>query len=191
MGWLYESYFAEKPKTMKERKNFIANKLKKWYNGEAFILHDHLTKGDCEGIARRYIYYCSIERNQQRAIFVILFDFDKYRWGYKAMSEDMGPCYYDCPLIILKDVPCPDDEWAIEWRKTVIERHCKQNAKKAAIKSLRPGDEIEFTDACYNGHKKFKVSVIMGNKIYFTDDRCPTLNLIGWQKHDFKILKAV
>lgn len=190
MGWTYTCY-TNKPKTMKEKRNIIADEVNRWYKNGNAILHDCLVKDDTDGEASRYVYYASIETKQQeRVILVIQLDFDEYRWGYKEMSEDMCPGYYDCPLIILKDVPCPDHEWAIEWRKTVMEGHYKENAKKAVIKALRPGDEIEFITVNYGGNKKFKVSVIQGKNIYFSDGRSCCINLIGWKKQEFKVFKA-
>lgn len=173
------------------KKNFVANEVKSWYKGEAVILHDHLAYDEFVGEKGGYVYYCSVERpNQSRIILVNLVVFDEDEWGFKDMDESMCPGYCDCPLIILKDVPCPDNEWAIKWRKTVMERHYKENAKKAAIKALRPGDEIEFIAVNYGGNKKFKVSVIQGKNIYFADARSSCLNLVGWKKQEFKIIKA-
>lgn len=40
-------------------------------------------------------------------------------WGYKALCESMGPCYYDCPLEYLQQVPIA----STSWRKQVVEYH--------------------------------------------------------------------
>ena len=34
-----------------------------------------------------------------------------YGWGYKDLSESMGPCYYSCPLTYLDLVPPANPEW--------------------------------------------------------------------------------
>ncbi len=39
--------------------------------------------------------------------------------------------------------------------------------------------------------KKFKVSIIEGKNIYFASDRGQCLNLVGWRKEDFKIIKQM
>ena len=39
-------------------------------------------------------------------------------WGYKGMDESCGPCYYNCPLGFLKEVPCPN-QYVAEWRAKV------------------------------------------------------------------------
>lgn len=194
MGWTFTNYGyygCGKPQTLKEKKNFIANEVKSWYNGEAIILHDHLAFDPYVSDKGGYVYYCSLERpDQRRSILVNLVVFDKYEWGYKDMSEDMGPGYHDCPLIILKDVPCPNDKYAIEWRKAVMERYYNENAKKAAIKNLRPGDMVEFIDDSYNGKTKFVVAANDGKKILFFGEHGRRLNLIGWKKTEFKVVKA-
>lgn len=192
MGWTYTNYcyYGSKPKTMKEKKNFIAKEVKSWYNGEAVILHDHLASDPYVAERVGYVYYCSLERpDQSRIILINLVVFDKDEWGYKDMSEDMGPGYHDCPLIILKDVPCPDDKYAIEWRKNVMAHHYDKIAKKAAIKALRPGDMVEFINCNYGGRKKFKVAYNDGKKVYFVGDH-GKVNLVNWKKTEFKILKA-
>lgn len=190
MGWTFSRYFGSKPKTMVEKKNFIANEIKSWYNGGVSILHDHLVADPYVSGKGGYVHYCSIEKaDQRRVILVTLCVFDKYEWGYKDMSEDMGPAYHDCPLIILKDVPCPESEWAVEWRQAVMERHYKENAKKAAIKALRPGDMVEFIYGNYDGQTKFVVASNDGKRVLFCGEH-GKLNLIGWTKTEFKITKA-
>ena len=84
---------------------------------------------------------------------------------------------------------CPDDKYAIEWRKNVMERHYNEIAKKVAIKSLRPGDTVEFINCNYGGRKKFEVAYNDGKKVYFVGDR-GKVNLVNWKKTEFKILKA-
>lgn len=191
MGWTFSGYYGSRPETMKEKKNFIERELKTWYNGGVSVIHSHLVADPYVGEKGGYVHYCSIEKaDQRRVILVTLFVFDKYNWGYKDMSEDMGPAYYDCPLVILKDVPCPDDEWAIEWRKTVKEQHYKKNAQKAAIKALRPGDMVEFIDWNYAGQKKFEVASVEGNKILFYAASGKRVQLLHWRKAEFKIIKA-
>lgn len=39
--------------------------------------------------------------------------------GYKAMSEDMGPCFYDVPKAVLDAVPGPGGKYADAWRAEV------------------------------------------------------------------------
>lgn len=62
-----------------------------------------------------------------------------YWYGYKYMSEDMGPYYYDCPIKILDLLTPTDNEQANEWRK-----RCYEKAKKPKLSSMKEGDRIKF-----------------------------------------------
>jgi len=65
--------------------------------------------------------------------YVILFKLESggsYGWGYKPISEDMGPSYYDCPLEYVKAVE--DFEpiaYAAEWRAKVYARNGEDRAR--------------------------------------------------------------
>lgn len=54
-------------------------------------------------------------------------------WGYKHMTEDAGPCYYDCPAWALKAAGEPRSEFAKEWRQKVATYRADKAAKKQAI----------------------------------------------------------
>ena len=51
-------------------------------------------------------------------------------WGSKGMSEDEGPCYYDCPLALLDQCTETDSKYAKEWRSKVREFHAKRKERK-------------------------------------------------------------
>ena len=64
-----------------------------------------------------------------------------FNFGYKAMDETVGPCYYDCPKSILDLLTPTDSEWANEWR-----RKCRENlTKKHWLKDLPIGGKVEWT----------------------------------------------
>ena len=44
---------------------------------------------------------------------VFLTSVEKGMFYYKDMTEDMGPCYYDCPESILKLLSETDEKWAL------------------------------------------------------------------------------
>lgn len=50
-------------------------------------------------------------------------------WGYKDMTEDSGPCYYDCPLSLLDMTDEPTSGYAAEWRTKVRAHHATKKAK--------------------------------------------------------------
>jgi hypothetical protein len=63
-----------------------------------------------------------------------------YNFGYKDMSECMGPNASDCPASVLKRLTPTTNENAIEWR----ERCYKNIADNSTRKSLKVGDKIKF-----------------------------------------------
>ncbi len=67
---------------------------------------------------------------------------DYFNFGYKDMSEDMGPYYYNCPEHILKLLTPTENKLALEWREKCWERI---RAKKARPK-LREGMIIKFAE---------------------------------------------
>ena len=58
-------------------------------------------------------------------------DGEIWGWGYKDMSEDMGPYQYSCPLSFLERTP----ETCAEWRDGVREYH-RRRALKPKIGNL-------------------------------------------------------
>lgn len=86
-----------------------------------------------------------------------------YGWGYKDMSEDMGPHYYTCPLSYLEQVPAPNGEYSKGWREKVKAYHARRNRKftigqainligyeaKAFIISLKPL-MVDYNGGKYN-----------------------------------------
>lgn len=58
-------------------------------------------------------------------------------WGYKGMSEDMGPYHYDCPLSLIERATDPTNDSAREWRQKVIAYHAaRAKAGKAEVGRL-------------------------------------------------------
>jgi hypothetical protein len=47
-------------------------------------------------------------------------------WGYKDMSESVGPNSYSCPLSYLDMVPIPKSEYAAGWREEVKKYHASR-----------------------------------------------------------------
>lgn len=50
---------------------------------------------------------------------------DYYNFGYKPMSEDMGPHRYECPKSILDLLSPTDNEYALDWRE-----NCRRNIEE-------------------------------------------------------------
>lgn len=56
-------------------------------------------------------------------ITLYLLDCDKKAAGYKAISEDMGPYYFDCPLKLLNLTTTAINQSSEEWRAKVRAYH--------------------------------------------------------------------
>lgn len=74
---------------------------------------------------------------------VFLTSVEKGMFYYKDMSEDMGPCYYDCPETILKLLSETDSKWALEWRQKCHEKNEKK--KTHNLSKLPIGTKIIWT----------------------------------------------
>src|SRR3546814_16727894 len=65
---------------------------------------------------------------------------DGHQFGYKDMSENMGPCEADCPAAILELLSPTDHEYALDWRA-----RCRANLVLRARK-LSDGDRIRLPE---------------------------------------------
>lgn len=63
---------------------------------------------------------------------------DGHQFGYKDMSENMGPCEADCPAHILDLLSPTDNAYALDWRA-----RCRANLAQRSRK-LADGDRIRF-----------------------------------------------
>lgn len=95
-------------------------------------------------------------------------------WGYKGLSEDMGPCYYDCPLSLIDKATAPVNQYAADWRNEVRKHH----AEKAQRKQLQPGTVITFGNQRYrldqrhpNPHKGWLVSRVSDGMTFRISNR--------------------
>ena len=65
-------------------------------------------------------------QESERWIGVDLLESNGRGWGYKSMSEDMGPYYYGCPVEYLELAPQPESEYAGKWREAIRARNAPQ-----------------------------------------------------------------
>jgi hypothetical protein len=82
-------------------------------------------------------------------------------WGYKGMSEDSGPYYFDCPLSLLNKADPPASEYGAAWRQKVREYH----ASKAKRVKREPGQVVTYGQyqyrllaPCHNTRKGWNVT---------------------------------
>lgn len=100
-------------------------------------------------------YYAACERLEgsgERQVFAIVCltktstgARDGCTFGYKDMTEDMGPCESECPASILDELTDSDSKYAKAWRArcraNIVQRKL-QNAKPTP----RPGQTIVFDE---------------------------------------------
>lgn len=133
MGWLFEYYD-------RGRAEYLKRLTDKSHFGEAYTPITHRIVGNHVWQAVRH------EPTQE--VFIHLDLIAKQRnggWGYKGMSEHMGPYYYDCPLSLLKLCTKPANENSKNWREMVQKFHA---AKKARPKPV-PGMVVTLGDRRY------------------------------------------
>lgn len=64
-------------------------------------------------------------------------------WGYKPMTESMGPCYYGCPERILAQSEDTGED-ATRWREECRQRRRDKAARKQWVKTLRHGTTLQY-----------------------------------------------
>jgi len=69
-------------------------------------------------------------------------------WGYKDMTECAGPVETSCPISYLDMVPCPDSEWARNWRVRVRAKGDAKQEVTALIRSMKVGDALYLKKGC-------------------------------------------
>lgn len=72
-------------------------------------------------------------------VVILTYCRDKNLFGYKVISEDMGPAYCYCPKSVLDALTPTDDEYALDWRQK-----CTENITKPSISKLPVGTIISF-----------------------------------------------
>lgn len=103
-------------------------------------------------LVRMRTYYAAVEHirpDRPREVFAIVClvrynprDAEGYVFGYKDMSEHMGPCEAECPAAILDLLTPTEDEGAKPWR----ERCRAAIAKRTARPRLRNGWTLVFDE---------------------------------------------
>ena len=84
------------------------------------------------------VYYAAIRREKEGEkpfVWAAVFKTcgkgkDGTVWGYKDMSEDMNPYFYDCPAGILALLTPTESEGANEWRRLCRERLAEKAAER-------------------------------------------------------------
>lgn len=114
----------------------------------------HLTEGDSKirthSKCVRGSTLWAVQENMEypgRFIIAYLLRSDPgYGWGYKPVSESMGPAELSCPIGYLDEVPVADSLYAGPWRTRVRQRHADKQAKRRMLADASVGDHITLAE---------------------------------------------
>lgn len=132
MGWTYQ----QKPENVTE---WFKNKLT-WENDtRKYTCLATAIKFKEAYAAIEVIYKDTGKRQVFAAAFMLNYTREyHYNFGYKDMTEDMGPVIANCPKKILDLLTEPENEWAAQWRE-----RCRAKLNRPKIKI---GDTIKFDE---------------------------------------------
>ena len=144
----------------------------------------HSLRGNNLWYVVEYTTYGEGYRNTIRYIALDLIGYDRYSgsWGYKDISESMGPTEKNCPLKFFDMVPVPcDSNCAHEWREAVRKWHSMTNEQRKKLKEInpQPGEKWLLKDGLVDRDtRKIKLHTawirkVVGRDIYIiaNDDR--------------------
>jgi len=136
------------------------------------------------------------EREVFAATYMIRYQHNScYNFGYKDMTEHVGPGMYRCPERIMKLLtPIPDSEeecgnkWANNWRRENWERINKAKEQRKKGPKFKIGDVVVFKEPMQfsNGSKHSQLTVISTKPLRFTDN---TMNEFGYSTR-YKLSKC-
>lgn len=114
----------------------------------------HLTEGDSKirthrKCVRGSTLWAVQENTDYPGLFIIAYLLRRergYGWGYKPVSESMGPAELSCPVGYLDAVPVADSAYAQPWRDRVRQRQAENNRRRNAVANASPGDRIILPD---------------------------------------------
>lgn len=124
MGWLFEYYD-------RGRAEYLKRLTDKSHFAEAFtpiksrVIGNHVWQ--------------AVKHEPTGKVFIHLDLIAKQRnggWGYKGMSEHMGPYFYDCPLSLLALCTEPTDDAVKDWREKVQKFHADKKARPKPVSGL-------------------------------------------------------
>lgn len=144
MGWTFYDAFTDLDG--KVNRKLECDRLCTWDNEDTA---GKVLKSTMKGS----VYYGAYEwtnkkTNEVKNIgIVILTSSDRvhgWNFGYKDMTESMGPNYYECPKSIIDLLSPTDNEYALEWRKKCIE-NAEKKKKGSWLKNVKVGESIVYT----------------------------------------------
>lgn len=144
MGWLYRDEPIDDP--------LAYLKAKYNYDGETHTLQT------LDGARVRNTVYLAVRSTDKKtsrsfvfAAVILISNTKKHGFGYKDMTEAMGPCECDCPQRIMRllspitDIPNPS--YTAEWRARVGARRIERRQQRDRRQSLCIGSVVTVPHA--------------------------------------------
>ena len=190
MGWLYgwreRRDLVNHVTTGSPRKFYKAGELARrsaFYTTE--VLARFCSGNDVWAVFKNTIEYAESEDSpvtetvEKKFIVLFMVRGGRGSWGYKDVSESMGPYSYSCPLKFLDMVPQADGEYAAGWREKVRSYWAKKNVK------LTIGARVILKDSCKpNRLTVTSVKPLMGRSDNGTTFRIPRRYIEGVEKRE-------
>ncbi len=124
------------------------------------------------GATRTFALVCLVKYN--------LRDREGMIFGYKDMSETMGPCEAECPARILDLLDPTTSEYALDWRA-----RCRASIARRARPSPKDGDTILFSEQIRfsDGHegKRFLVRWIKTRILFINPSNGNRYSISNWK----------
>jgi hypothetical protein len=136
MGWSFKTIETSK-------KDFVAECLKNctWSSATTeYAVLKHRVVGNNLWMAVSVTCLCTGLVSKEVMLF-LLASHNKC-WGYKDVSESMGPVEVNCPEAIIKAVGPTNHPYAIAWRERVKAYHEAKAASRAAAKAVKVGCKV-------------------------------------------------
>lgn len=108
-----------------------------------------------------------------------------YNFGYKAMSENEGPGYYDCPAKVLDLLTPTDVVFANDWRSK-----CRANiASKASVPKIKHGAVIQFAKPLkfQNGYEGDTFRWAERSVFFLTDGSLLKVRISNWKNRPYTV----
>lgn len=135
------------------------------------------------------IVYAAVRVHDGDAVFglVLLTDSAGGITYTKAMSEDMGPCEYECPAKILDLLTAEPNAYASEWR----ERCRARLSAKAARRTPKAGEKVKFPVAFkFTGMlAEYDTLTFTGKGSIFTFPSGGRCRVPGWREMAYEVVE--
>lgn len=109
------------------------------------------------GVKNFRTYYGAVEKVELatgvRDVFAVIvllsYSRDYYNFGYKDMSEDMGPYQTDCPARILDLLTPTTSQYANDWRRACRDKLARKAVAKKSQAAITVGTALNYAGVNY------------------------------------------